>query len=47
MKLYTAKELAKILHLHVNTIYRLGAEGKLKTLKIGGSTRYILPEGKE
>ena len=44
MRLYTAKEIASILKVHVKTIYKWGNEGKLKRVKVGASVRYALPE---
>lgn len=43
MKLYTSKELAKILGIHYKTVERLGREGKLERLKVGRSVRFIDP----
>ena len=42
MKLYTAKQLAKILNLHYKTVERLGREGKIGRVVVGGSVRYFL-----
>lgn len=41
MKLYTAKELAELYKIHPKTIYKLGREGKLTTVKVGRSVRFI------
>lgn len=43
MKLYTAKEIAKILGVHIKTVYKWGCEGKLERIKVGASVRYPLP----
>lgn len=43
MKLYTAKELAELYKIHPKTIYKLGREGKLTTVKVGRSVRFIEP----
>ena len=43
-KLYTAEELAKILKVHVRTVYKLGREGKLKRIKEGRAVRFVMPE---
>lgn len=42
MKLYTAKQMAKILQIHVETVYRLGREGKLGRVKVGRSVRFYI-----
>lgn len=42
-KLYTAKELAEILGVHPQTIYRAGERGELATYKIGKSVRFEMP----
>ena len=42
-KLYKAKEVAKILQVDAQTVYRLGYRGELNTIKIGRSVRYELP----
>lgn len=44
-KLYTAKEMAKILSLAVPTIYQLGKRGELETVKVGKTVRFFLPKG--
>ena len=44
MKLYKAKELAKLLQVHVKTIYKLGREGKIKRIKVGRAVRFVMPE---
>lgn len=41
-KLYTAKQLAKLLQIHKETVYRLGREGKIKRIKVGRSVRFYL-----
>ena len=43
MKLYKASEVARILNINVQTVYRLGDRGELTTYKIGKSVRYELP----
>lgn len=43
MRLYTASEFAERYHLHEDTVYRLGREGKLKTEKVGRSVRFYDP----
>lgn len=42
-RLYTAKELAEILGVHPQTIYRAGERGELATYKIGKSVRFEMP----
>lgn len=44
MKLYTAKELAEMCKVSIGTVYRLGREKKLKTVRVGRSVRFALPE---
>jgi len=44
-KLYTARELAEILRLHPQTIYRLANEGKIESVKVGFSRRFLMPIG--
>ena len=36
----TVEEVAKLLHLHVMTVYRLAKEGKLPGFKVGGRWRF-------
>lgn len=43
MKLYKAEELAKLYQIHPKTVYRLGREGKLDTVRVGKSVRFIEP----
>ena len=42
-KLYTAREMAEMLQVSQDTVYRYGVSGKLETLRIGGSVRFVLP----
>lgn len=44
MKLYTAKELAGMCKVSIGTVYRLGREKKLRTVRVGRSVRFALPE---
>lgn len=41
---YTACELAAILQLHPKTVYRLGREGELERVRVGGSVRFYKPK---
>ena len=43
-RLYKAKEVAEILQIHVQTVYRLGKQGKLQCIKVENSVRFVLPE---
>lgn len=43
MKLLTAKQLAEQLQIHPKTVYRLAREGKLGTVRVGKSVRFIEP----
>lgn len=45
-KLYTAKELAKILRCNSQTIYRLADRGEIDSIKVGSLRRFRMP-GKE
>jgi excisionase family DNA binding protein len=47
MRLYTAVELAKLLKVHVKTIYKLGREGKIARVKVGRSVRFVMPGTEE
>lgn len=42
-KLYTAKELAAILKVNPQTIYRLAERGEIESYKIGKSVRFPMP----
>lgn len=42
-RLYTARELAKVLQVSAKTIYKLGKEGKIPTYRIGKSVRFEFP----
>lgn len=42
--LYTARELADILKLHPQTIYRLANDGKIESIKVGFSRRFLMPK---
>ncbi len=42
--LYTAKELASYLNCNVQTIYRMGLRGEIKSVKIGSLRRFEMPE---
>ena len=44
MKLYKAEELAKLLQVHVKTIYKLGRQGKIQSVKVGRAVRFVMPE---
>lgn len=53
MKLYTRKELSKLLRVHINTIDNMIKRGDIKALKIGRTVRisqeeldYLLKGGK-
>lgn len=43
-KLYTAKEMALILDVTTDTVWRWGREGKLKTIKVGRTVRFKMPK---
>ena len=47
MRLYTAKEKAELIGLHVKTVQRLGREGKMPCVMYGGVRRYYPPEEDE
>lgn len=42
--LYTARELADILHCHPQTIYRLAYKGLIKSVKVGSLRRFEMPK---
>ena len=46
-KLYTANELAELLHCHPQTIYRLANKGKIEDYRVGGLRRFLLPKGEQ
>lgn len=43
-ELYTAKELAQILKVNPQTIYRAGERGEIPSYKIGKSVRFEMPD---
>ena len=43
-KLYTAKELARILKCNPQTIYRLADRGEIESVKVGKLRRFLLPD---
>jgi excisionase family DNA binding protein len=45
-KMLTASEVAEMLHLHVNTVKRLGDRGELKYYKVckRGDRRFVLDD---
>ena len=44
MKLYKANELAEILQINVQTVYRCGRDGRIKTVRVGKSVRFTMSE---
>ena len=42
-KLYRAAELADILGVHPQTIYRAGERGQINSYKVGKSVRFEMP----
>lgn len=46
-QLYTAKELAKILHCNPQTIYRMADRGEIESIKVGSLRRFLMPEGEQ
>ena len=46
-RLYTARELSRLLKVSQGTIWRWGREGELKTVKVGRLVRFEMPEVKE
>ncbi|MBQ1296613.1 MAG: helix-turn-helix domain-containing protein [Clostridiales bacterium] len=46
-KLYKAKELAKILGCHTQTIYRMADRGQIESVKVGNMRRFLMPKGEE
>lgn len=43
-KLYKASELAEILGVNVQTVYRAGQRGTLRSYKVGKSVRFEMPK---
>lgn len=43
-RLYKATELAEILNVHPQTIYRAGERGELESVKVGKSVRFKMPK---
>lgn len=43
-KLYKARELAEIMRVHPQTIYRAGERGEIESYRIGKSIRFCLPD---
>lgn len=39
-EILTVEEVARLLHLHAMTVYRLAKEGKLPGFKVGGRWRF-------
>lgn len=46
-KLYKAKELAEILKVNPQTIYRLAERGEIESYRIGRTVRFVMPTKKE
>lgn len=46
-RLYTARELADILGVHPQTIYRAGERGEIASYKVGRSVRFEMPRERE
>ena len=44
MKLYKAEQIAEILNVSKQTVWRYGRTGKLKKINVGRTVRYALPE---
>lgn len=44
IRLYKANELAEILNLNPQTIYRLAKKGEIESYKIGKSVRFVMPK---
>lgn len=43
-QLYTAQELAELMKVSPDTIWRWGRQGKLRKVKIGRLVRFEMPE---
>ena len=46
-RLYTARQLAEILQVNPQTIYRWANDGVIEDFKIGKVRRFLMPEGKD
>lgn len=46
-KLYTASEIADMYSFSVDKVYRMGADGTLRTVRFGKSIRFYPMEGAE
>lgn len=44
MKLYTAEQMANILQVSKQTIWKYGRTGELETLRVGTRVRFIMPK---
>lgn len=40
MKLFTAREVAKLLHVRIETVYRYARRGRLPVVRVGGTWRF-------
>lgn len=47
MRLYTANEYAELYQIHPKTVYRLGREGRIKSVRVGRSVRFAEMERSE
>lgn len=43
-RLYTAKQVAEILQINQQTVYRLAKRGELECCKVGRLVRFALPD---
>ena len=43
-KLYTAREVAEIFKVKMDTVYKWGRLGKIEVVTLGGAKRFKLPE---
>lgn len=46
-RLYTARELAEIMQVHPQTIYRAAERGEIESYRIGRSVRFVNPTESE
>ena len=44
-KLYKATELAEILGVHLQTVYRMSYRNEIKSIKVGATRRFLMPDG--